>query len=429
MKAEWDGRRAFVRYRVREALFHCRALLWCVTDAHWMVLTPDHEMFMEEMAVTNGDLNDVVFCNGGDQMPPALAGRRVYDFDPPLTVATAQPYLDAAIMQVLSERATLGLPHVPPGIAGDPLRRAIAGLVPTIGVPPLDPGLPLEAPRGEPPRVEGGGAMVAVGEPPRAAGGLTPRLSDGGGSVAGGLHGNFGGAGGGLAGLRAALGGAGGDAGGGLTRPGGIAAGSSPPALGAGGSTGVDDARTLAVKFNSDGQRFRDFRSAVEDMYADTWAEWPVDGPRTFAWGVRFMCNQAGTPTGWHTKWRSDGKLDASSHIVAFHGVCCQMVETMMSFDQVNGPNLATAELLMRQIMLAEERLKDKFGNQAPDGFDEYHLYTGRKDRYALCIDPALSEWVSREVSKESAVLKERRKAREERALARPKKKGGKEGE
>ena len=41
-----------------------------------------------------------------------------------------------------------------------------------------------------------------------------------------------------------------------------------------------------------------------------------------------------------------------------------------------------------------------------------------------MCIDPALSEWVAKEVAKESVVMKERRKAREERALARPKAKG-----
>ena len=85
----------------------------------------------------------------------------------------------------------------------------------------------------------------------------------------------------------------------------------------------------------------------------------------------------------------------------------------------------------MRQVMLSEERLKDNFGSHAPDGFEEFHLYSGRRDRFALCIDPALSDWVAKEVAKESSVMKERRKAREERALARPKKgaKGSKEGE
>ena len=44
-----------------------------------------------------------------------------------------------------------------------------------------------------------------------------------------------------------------------------------------------------------------------------------------------------------------------------------------------------------------------------------------------LCICPALSAWTAQQAAQESAVLKERRKAREERALLKPEpKKGGK---
>ena len=121
----------------------------------------------------------------------------------------------------------------------------------------------------------------------------------------------------------------------------------------------------MPVRYDTNGHRFRDFRSAVDAMSGDRWDDWPVDGPQTFAWDIRFMANQGGTPTGWHSEWKSDGKLDASSHIVAFHGVCCQMIETLLCYDQLNGVNVATGELLMRQVMLAEERLKGRFGNQS----------------------------------------------------------------
>ena len=52
----------------------------------------------------------------------------------------------------------------------------------------------------------------------------------------------------------------------------------------------------------------------------------------------------------------------------------------------------------------------------------EAHLYAGSSSRAGLCISPELSEWVADEMRKESAVMKERRKAREERALSKPKK-------
>jgi hypothetical protein len=40
--------------------------------------------------------------------------------------------------------------------------------------------------------------------------------------------------------------------------------------------------------------------------------------------------------------------------------------------------------------------------------------------RGSLCICPELSAWIAGELSKESAVMKEKRKAREERALQKP---------
>jgi hypothetical protein len=47
-------------------------------------------------------------------------------------------------------------------------------------------------------------------------------------------------------------------------------------------------------------------------------------------------------------------------------------------------------------------------------------IFTGEAQRGGLCISPKLQEWVANELKIESAVLKERRKAHEERALAKP---------
>ena len=415
----WDGKTAYVQYKVREKLFHARAALHHVDGDRWIVMSPDFDLFAEDL-IAGPDIRAVFWKQPNVMIPAALAGVAVYDFNPALTADIVRAYFDDAAVMVVEERRRLGLPMFPVGVAGDVLRRMICDLPPPADEPPPQVHrLPLDPH----PRDSG---LLDHGDRPSA--GVTPRGSDDGrdrprprnngqlvlakdSALHGANSGDALGQGAGLEGLRAAL------------DDGGAAA--MRPTLGV-----PDDARTLAVKYDMRGSRFRDFKSAVDALSADAWSDWPISGPRTFAWGVRFMANQAGTPTGWHSKWKSDGKLDSSSHIVVFHGTCCQMVETLLCYDQLNGSNIAVGEQMMRQIMLSEERLKDRFGSQAPDGFDEFHLYSGRQDRYALCIDPALSEWVAKEVSKESVVMKERRKAREERALTRPKKQGkGKEGE
>ena len=103
------------------------------------------------------------------------------------------------------------------------------------------------------------------------------------------------------------------------------------------------------------------------------------------------------------------------------HEACCQMLQDMLCYDQLNGPDLAVGEHCARQIQLTEERWKERLIPSTDQEGDSY-LYLGRSTRGSLCIAPQLTEWLSEELRKEYAVAKERRKAREERALARPKK-------
>ena len=78
---------------------------------------------------------------------------------------------------------------------------------------------------------------------------------------------------------------------------------------------------------------------------------------------------------------------------------------------------------------LLEERYKHKLTDA--EVVAASHLYMGglSGSRGELCICPALTDYIGRELQKETLVMKERRKAGEERQLARPKKKGQKGGE
>jgi hypothetical protein len=181
------------------------------------------------------------------------------------------------------------------------------------------------------------------------------------------------------------------------------------------------DLRTLPVQYDADGRRYREFRSAVEIMDHDTFSDFPIKGPATMEWVLKFMKENGPTPTAWHTKWKSEGKLQNSDPGVEMHQVGCQILQHFACFDQLNLPQLAGAELLVRQIQMAEERHKDRFTGKS-DFMEERHLFSGAEQRVNLCICPALTVYVAQEMSKESAIMKERRKAREERQLFKPEK-------
>jgi len=117
--------------------------------------------------------------------------------------------------------------------------------------------------------------------------------------------------------------------------------------------------------------------------------------------------------------WRTTGKLQDNDAWVAQHEAMCRILEVGCVYDQLDAAGLASFELICRQIQTIEERKKAQFSDGNDFGSD-HALMSGMPNRSNLCICPALSAWVAQEVAKESAVLKEKRKAREERALIKP---------
>ena len=121
--------------------------------------------------------------------------------------------------------------------------------------------------------------------------------------------------------------------------------------------------------------------------------------------------------------WRFLGRLQDGEHLVSFHEALCRILETAICYDQLDCPALASMELVCRQIQSIEERLKHKFTDAGGGDSFEQSLIAGYQSRGSLCICPALSEWIAEEIRKNTAVEKERRKARDERSLQKPPKK------
>ena len=119
--------------------------------------------------------------------------------------------------------------------------------------------------------------------------------------------------------------------------------------------------------------------------------------------------------------WRSNGRLQESDPWVLQHEALSNILETCACYDQIDLCANASTELICRQIQICEDTLSYKFEELAGSVSSEYRLMSGAQERSQLCISPALKNWLAGEIAKDSSILKERRKAREERALANPK--------
>ena len=134
------------------------------------------------------------------------------------------------------------------------------------------------------------------------------------------------------------------------------------------------------------------------------------------------MKENGGSPTAWHARWTTIAKLQTQDAGVSVHELATKLIEVMVCYDQLNVGSLASAELLCRQIQDQEMRWQDRVLGSMSDAAQQTMTISGTSStRTNLCIHPKLVEWMAEQGKNQTAALKELRKAREERALAKPK--------
>jgi hypothetical protein len=194
-----------------------------------------------------------------------------------------------------------------------------------------------------------------------------------------------------------------------------------------GGDEQEIDARVLAI-IEDDGRRHRNFRESVRDMSETDWPGWPVLGPRTTRWVLRFIAEHDIAPRARHTKWRHEAGLSPSDPYVDDHDLALRVIQMAVEFDQLNITELASFELLARRAQMAEWRHRDRLisRNSIEDGLEDDYLYMGTAEtRGLILMAPDLADHVTGELHKEANILKERRKVKEERRTSRASDKSG----
>ena len=136
------------------------------------------------------------------------------------------------------------------------------------------------------------------------------------------------------------------------------------------------------------------------------------------------MVARAGSCVAYHMQWLSETKLDYSSAGVAEHQTWCRMLDIAITWDFLDLGRLGCMEIAARRVQSIHEKWKHKLPqfNQGGEN-DDLHLVLGTGEtRGNLAMSPELVCWLGDELAKEALASKERRKAREERALAAAKK-------
>ena len=403
------GGMALVNYGEPGPIWHCRALLAHAGGSEWAVLTPDHDVYIEELSSTNSDFTGFVYCGENGAVPPHINPAHVYGFDP-LTPQELGAFRMQGQVLANAHMHAAGI-HVPPVAAPVPAA-APAPVVPlpgALGAAAAAPAAPAGAAAAPVAAVvERVDTWVALEEAgPYKKGDVVAREPTA--LPAGSVH----------IGERGVV----------PAGVGSILVKKVKPSEAA--AYRMEDLRVLPIKFDAQGIRRQEFPAAVSlmDDAEPSGGGIQLTGPPTALKILKDLRDQAFTPSTFHEHWMRTSDIPRGDRSTYEHECLSRILESMVMVDQLNAPALQSAELLCRRLQVIREAHRISPGQ--PDYSASDVMMGWKYRRSGQGIDSTLAAHVANELKAEAAIAKEARKAREEQAARRKgrnPKKGAAEG-
>lgn len=371
-------------------------------------MTPDFDMYEEELSLANSDLIDFEFLGPSPHPPARIPAARIYGFAP-MDPGDLADYIQRGQVMADALKAARGIPAAPgvpaaaPGVVAAPVAPApLGGALGAAPVAAKDVGAPAAGP-----------AAVAVTY-------CWVSVEDAGGRKRGDIvvqdpqglpPGHV------VLGDRGVV-------------P-GLAVGEGPCLV---QRVPVDDAprfkladlRVLPVSFDSQGVRRKEFNLAVAQMNdaEPMGGGLQLDGPTTVLNVAKNLRDQAMTPTSFHEFWLRTADIPKGDRSVYEHECLSRVMESLVTIDQLNLAALQGAELICRRMQVIREAHRVSPTN--PDYSSADYFMGWRYRRGAHAVDNQLAAHVAKEMRDDAAILKEARKAKEEaQNRRRPPKQGG----
>ena len=410
------GEIVYLRYHGDPGVIHTRLLVGQVQGDEWVIVTPDHDVYVEELARHNPDIQYMWHSPDG-RLARGVPRNQVYGFAP-MTAAQYAAVMRAGRAEFDAEIARRGLGAVaavgaaPMGGGGGAVEAAPVAAAAAVAQPvaavPAQPGNAAIGNAGPGARDLTGRGLVWV-----AAEGTSTTVF---GEVVAGV-------------VAPAVEGA--------KTVHRMADGSDLFCLCISetsrqtfnGRPAACDGRILARGFNTVGQPERPL-SEVVAASREVEMGWKIAGPRTALWCLNYLMTEGLGFEAHHERFRQLCRIDAGGWGVQEHFQTSMFLRQLIQVDQVDACNCYGVELMFRRVQTIEyahsERAREIESKTVGGKLSLEEQYTfGSLVRQAgtLMIAPSLLEHVKQEVERDAQLSKNLRKAREERDLA--KKKGG----
>lgn len=179
-----------------------------------------------------------------------------------------------------------------------------------------------------------------------------------------------------------------------------------------------EDVRTLEVKYNMSGERFRPFKEAVAEMQQCEFDDFPLE-PRTSLPYLKAVASVAESSFSQHLAWVAQSKIPDGDRSIHENEVLSRALDLAVTYDSLNVSNLASFELLIRRKQLLADAHSYSPGAPSYEAAEHY-LGNTYKPGGAIVV-PELSKHVAEKMHQESQIMKERRKQMEYKGKGRGK--------
>ena len=177
----------------------------------------------------------------------------------------------------------------------------------------------------------------------------------------------------------------------------------------------ADDVRTLSVKDSANGERRRSFRETIGELQLTEFDDFPYE-PRTCLPYLQAIQSVAESSYSQHLAWVQQSRIPEGSRAIYEDQVLSQILDTAICYDCLAVQNLGCFELLVRRKQLIAEAHSYSPTSPSYEGA-EYYLGSQFKHGGAIVIQ-SLTDHVSKRLQADSQILKERRKLEEAKGKA-----------
>jgi hypothetical protein len=140
----------------------------------------------------------------------------------------------------------------------------------------------------------------------------------------------------------------------------------------------------------------------------------PLLGPSTMEWFMQNVAIHGTDLVARHHRWVAESSVKPGIAAVHEHQILSMFLQHAVITDRLNIKNLTCCELALRRLQLHESAVAECPENPSYEGSRHFLGIAERKG--GALIAPSLSGYVAAELGKEAAILKEKRKSRENRS-------------